>query len=53
MFTPATPEQAAERLREYVDAGFQGFTFNNPLLPTAESLGLAGELIRLLRSALP
>jgi F420-dependent oxidoreductase-like protein len=49
MFTPATPEQAAERLSEYVDAGFQGFTFNNPTLPTVEALGLAGELIRLLR----
>lgn len=49
MFTPATPMQAAERLRQYIDAGFQGFTFNNPGLPTVESLALAGELIRLLR----
>jgi F420-dependent oxidoreductase-like protein len=49
MFTPATPEQAAERLRVYVEAGFRGFTFNNPTLSTVESLGLAGELIRLLR----
>jgi F420-dependent oxidoreductase-like protein len=49
MFIPSTPEQAAERLRQYVDAGFQGFTFNNPTLPTVESLELAGELIRLLR----
>jgi F420-dependent oxidoreductase-like protein len=49
MFTTATPEQAAERLSVYVDAGFRGFTFNNPTLPTVESLGLARELIRLLR----
>ena len=28
-----TPEQAAEALRPYLDAGFTGFTFNNPVLP--------------------
>jgi len=44
---PGTPEQAAEGLRPYLDAGFTGFTFNNPVLPTPESIGLAGELLRL------
>jgi F420-dependent oxidoreductase-like protein len=43
-----TPEQAAEALRPYLDAGFSGFTFNNPVLRTPEAIGLAGELLRLL-----
>ena len=30
-----TPEQAAEALRPYLDAGFTGFTFNNIDLPHA------------------
>ncbi|MFI5225693.1 MAG: LLM class F420-dependent oxidoreductase [Candidatus Limnocylindrales bacterium] len=42
------PEQVAEGLRPYIDAGFTGFTFNNPVLPTVESIGAAGELLRLL-----
>jgi F420-dependent oxidoreductase-like protein len=42
-----TPEQAAERLRPYLDAGFTGFTFNNPVLPNEEALGAAGELLKL------
>lgn len=42
-----TPTEAAERLRPYIDAGFSGFTFNNTFLPDEESIGLAGELIRL------
>lgn len=46
----ATVDQAAERLRPFVDAGVGGFTFNNPTLPTEESIGLAGDLIRILRS---
>jgi F420-dependent oxidoreductase-like protein len=44
---PGTPEQAAEGLRPYLDAGFSGFTFNNTVLPTPESIGLGGELLRL------
>jgi F420-dependent oxidoreductase-like protein len=43
-----TPEQAAEVLRPYVDAGFTGFTFNNNLLDTPDKIGLAGQLLRLL-----
>jgi F420-dependent oxidoreductase-like protein len=46
---PGTPEQAAEGLRPYIDAGFTGFTFNDNVLPTPEALGLAGELLRLVR----
>jgi F420-dependent oxidoreductase-like protein len=43
-----TPEQAAEALRPYLDAGFSGFTFNNPVVRTPEAIGLVGELLRLL-----
>ena len=46
--------QAAEVLREYMDAGFGGFTFNNNVLQTKESIALAGELIKVMRgSAVP
>ena len=44
---PGTPEQAAEALRPYIDAGFTGFTFNNTILSTPDSIALAGELLRL------
>jgi F420-dependent oxidoreductase-like protein len=44
--TVGTPEQAADGLRPYLDAGFTGFTFNNPVLRTPEAIGLAGELLR-------
>lgn len=47
----ATPDQAAEILRPYIDAGFGGFTLNNPAFPTVESIGLAGELIQLVRGS--
>jgi F420-dependent oxidoreductase-like protein len=46
--TPGTPEQAADALRPYLDAGFTGFTFNDTVLPTTDAIGLAGELLRLL-----
>jgi alkanesulfonate monooxygenase SsuD/methylene tetrahydromethanopterin reductase-like flavin-dependent oxidoreductase (luciferase family) len=42
-----TPDQAAEVLRPYLDAGFSGFTFNDTVLGTPEKIGLAGELLRL------
>ncbi len=48
MVMVATPSQAAEHLRRYVDLGFGGFTISNQTLPTTEAIGLAGELIRLL-----
>ena len=47
--TPATPARAAEILAGYVEAGFTGFTFGNTMLPTSESVALAGEVLTLLR----
>jgi F420-dependent oxidoreductase-like protein len=49
LLTPGTPEQSAERLSAYVEAGFLGFTFGNTMLPTVEAIQLAGETLRLLR----
>ena len=46
--------QGAEVLAEYMEAGFGGFTFNNNVLQTKESIALAGELIQVVRgSAVP
>jgi F420-dependent oxidoreductase-like protein len=42
-----TPEQMAEALRPYLDAGFTGFTFNNSIYATPEAIGRVGELLRL------
>jgi F420-dependent oxidoreductase-like protein len=44
----ATPEQAAEGLHDYLEAGFSGFIFRNATFSTPEAIGLAGELIGLL-----
>lgn len=46
--TAGTPGQMAEALRPYLDAGFTGFTFNNPIYRTPEAIGVAGELLRLI-----
>jgi F420-dependent oxidoreductase-like protein len=46
--TPATPERAAEILGGYVEAGFTGFTFGNTMLPTIESIAIAGDVLRIL-----
>src|SRR5438093_5499912 len=43
-----TPDQAAEGLRPYLDAGFTGFTFNNTTYSTPEQIGAIGELLRLI-----
>jgi alkanesulfonate monooxygenase SsuD/methylene tetrahydromethanopterin reductase-like flavin-dependent oxidoreductase (luciferase family) len=43
-----SPAQAADALRPYLDAGFTGFTFRNNALRTPESIGVAGELLRLI-----
>ena len=51
MMQVATPDRAAEILQRYVDAGFGGFTFNNPTLPTPEAIARAGEMIKLVRGA--
>jgi F420-dependent oxidoreductase-like protein len=45
----ATPEQAAEALQPYLEAGFGGFIFRNTTMLTPEAVGLAGELIGLMR----
>jgi alkanesulfonate monooxygenase SsuD/methylene tetrahydromethanopterin reductase-like flavin-dependent oxidoreductase (luciferase family) len=42
-----TPEQMAEALLPYLDAGFTGFTFNNNIYRTPEAIGRVGELLRL------
>ena len=45
--TPSTPDQAADQLRPYLDAGFTGFTFNNNVYPRPEQIAAIGELLRL------
>jgi F420-dependent oxidoreductase-like protein len=42
-----SPQAAAEALRPYIDAGFTGFTFNNPIVSTPEAIAAVGELLRL------
>jgi len=42
----ATVPQAAEMIGKYIDAGFTGFTLNNNIYATDESIALAGELIK-------
>jgi len=44
-------DEAAEFLRPYLDAGFGGFTMNNPTLPTPEAIARAGELIKAIRGS--
>jgi F420-dependent oxidoreductase-like protein len=44
-------DEAAEFLRPYLDAGFAGFTLNNPTLPTPQAIAHAGELIKVLRGS--
>ena len=48
-----TPEQAAEALRPYIDAGFTGFTFNNNLYQTPEQIARVGEVLQLVASEAP
>ena len=43
-----TPQQAANELRSYLDAGFTGFTFNNGTYRTPEQIAVLGELLRLI-----
>ncbi|MDQ6673793.1 MAG: LLM class F420-dependent oxidoreductase [Chloroflexota bacterium] len=51
MAPPVRPEQASEILHDYMHAGVQGFTFNNPMLATPELLAAAGEVKRTLGTA--
>jgi len=45
-----TPEQMADALRPYLDAGFTGFTFNNSIYRTTDEIAVLGELLRLVSS---
>jgi F420-dependent oxidoreductase-like protein len=49
MAIEANVAEAAELIGKHVDAGFVGFTFNNNVLQTDESIALAGELIKAVR----
>jgi len=51
MAMTVTVAQAAEVIGKYVDAGFGGFTFNNNVLQTPESIALAGDLIKVVRAS--
>jgi F420-dependent oxidoreductase-like protein len=51
--TVGPPEQMADALRPYLDAGFTGFTFNNNIYRTPEAIGRIGELLRLVAGAEP
>jgi F420-dependent oxidoreductase-like protein len=46
----ATVPQAAEMIGKYIDAGFTGFTLNNNIYGTDESIALAGELIKIVNN---
>ena len=46
--TVGSPEQCAEALKPYIDAGFTGFTFGNTTFRTVESIQTVGETLRLL-----
>jgi alkanesulfonate monooxygenase SsuD/methylene tetrahydromethanopterin reductase-like flavin-dependent oxidoreductase (luciferase family) len=52
-FTVGTPEQAADGLRPYIEAGFTGFTFNNNVYRTPEQIALVGELLELVAGEAP
>ena len=47
----SSTDEAATYMRPFLDAGFGGFTLNNPTLPTIESIGRAGELIKAVRGS--
>ena len=47
------PEQMAEAMRPYIEAGFTGFTFNNNLYRTPEQITLVGELLQLVAGEAP
>ena len=51
MAVTTTVQEAAELIGKYMDAGFGGFTFNNNVLQTDESIALAGELIKVVRGS--
>jgi F420-dependent oxidoreductase-like protein len=42
-----TPEQVANDLKPYLDAGFTGFTFNNSIYRTTDQIAVIGDLLRI------
>ena len=51
MAQTANVTEATEVIGKYLDAGFGGFTFNNNVLQTSESMSLAGEVIKAVRGS--
>ena len=51
MVRAMTFDAAPDFLRPYLDAGFGGFTFNNPTLPTLEAIERVGEVIKAVRGS--
>jgi F420-dependent oxidoreductase-like protein len=47
------PEQAAEALRPYIEAGFTGFTFNNAMYRTPEQIARVGEVLGFVAGEVP
>jgi F420-dependent oxidoreductase-like protein len=47
------PEQVADAIRPYIEAGFTGFTFNNTLYRTPEQIARVGDLLKLVASEAP
>ena len=47
--TIATPEEAVRVVQPYLDLGFRGIILRNPGIMTPEAIGLAGEMIGLVR----
>ena len=45
MFTPATPEQAADILQDFIAVGIEGFTFGNPTMRTPDEFERARRLV--------
>lgn len=43
-----SPQEAADRLRPYLDLGFTGFTFNDTYLTTPDAVARIGELLALI-----
>ncbi len=47
------PEEMAEAMQPYLEAGFTGFTFNNSIYHTPEQIRRVGELLRLVAGPEP
>ena len=47
------PDQAAEGLRPYIEAGFTGFTFNNAMYRTPEQIARVGEVLGMVAGEVP